>query len=94
MRDFEVVQMGLSVAKPELWKCCRVGQDGKVIIEEHKKGEKRKFELDEEELIQIAKEDREKAKKALTEEKVLLCESTDMRLPLQKEELRIFGFHR
>lgn len=73
IRDFELVQMGLSVAKPGSVGNVVGRKDGKVIIEEHKKGEKRKFELDEEELIQIAKEDREKAKKALTEEKVHLC---------------------
>ena len=70
IRDFESVQMGLSVSRPgSLGKV--VGRvDGKVVIEEVKKGEKRKFELDEDELIRIAREDREKAKKALNEEKV------------------------
>ena len=37
---------------------------------EEKRGEKRKFELDEEELMRIARQDRDKAKKALMEEKV------------------------
>jgi len=71
IRDFELVQMGLSVSRPgDVGKV--VGRaDGKVVLEEERKGEKRKFELDEEELMRIAREDRDKAKKALTEEKVL-----------------------
>jgi len=72
VRDFEIVQMGLSVAKPGSVGNVVGRKDGKVVIEEVRKGEKRKFELDEEELIRIAREDREKAKKALTEEKVSL----------------------
>jgi nitric oxide synthase-interacting protein len=74
VRDFELVQMGLSLSKPGMLENI-VGrtEDGKVVIvEEVKKGEKRKFELDEEELMRIAREDREKAKKALTEEKVCI----------------------
>jgi len=73
VREFELVQMGLSVKRPGALGNVVARVDGKVIVEEGdvgKKGEKRKFELDEEELIRIAKEDREKAKKALTEEKV------------------------
>jgi nitric oxide synthase-interacting protein len=69
VREFELVQMGLSLAKPGAVGNV-VGRDnGKIVVEE-KTGEKRKFELDEEELMRIAREDREKAKKALTEEKV------------------------
>lgn len=73
VKEFELVQMGLSVKKPGALGNVVARVDGKVIVEEGeagKKGEKRKFELDEEELIRIAKEDRDKAKKALTEEKV------------------------
>jgi len=69
IRDFELVQMGLSVKKS--------GGGGETAdrresstVAEGERGEKRKFELDEEELIQIARADREKVKKALTEEKV------------------------
>ena len=70
VREFELVQMGLSMKRPGMLGNVAGRVDGEVIVEEEKKGEKRKFELDEEELIRIAKEDREKAKKALTEEKV------------------------
>jgi nitric oxide synthase-interacting protein len=72
VRDFELVQMGLSLSKPGLVGNVVGRRDGKVIVEKEETGKgKRKFELDEEELIRIAREDREKAKKALTEEKVL-----------------------
>jgi len=65
VRDFEDVQMGMSLKR-----------EGVVVVEEGKRGEKRKFELDEEELMRIAREDRDKAKKALMEEKVgALCDS-------------------
>jgi nitric oxide synthase-interacting protein len=70
VRDFELVQMGLSLSKPGLVENVIGRRDGKVIVEEESGKGKRKFELDEEELIRIAREDREKAKKALTEEKV------------------------
>ena len=70
VRDFEDAQMGLGVRRPG----SRVGvvgaQGGKVVVDEERRGEKRKFELDEAELMRIAREDREKAKKALMEEKV------------------------
>ena len=51
---------------------------GKVMVEEEEeqggdsKGKKRKFELDEDELLRIAREERGKARKALDREKV--CE--------------------
>ena len=71
VRQFELVQMGLSVSKPGSLANVAARENGKVVIvTEEKKGEKRKFELDEDELIEIARADREKAKKALTEEKV------------------------
>ena len=70
IKDFELVQMGLAVSKPGSVGNVVQRINGKVVVEEERKGQKRKFELDEEELIRIAKEDREKAKKALTEEKV------------------------
>jgi nitric oxide synthase-interacting protein len=72
IRDFEGVQMGLALSKPGLVGNVVDRVNGKLVLEEEKRGVKRKFELDEEELIRIAKEDREKAKKALLEEKVLL----------------------
>lgn len=72
VKDFELVQMGLSVSKPGSVGNVIGRENGKVIVEETKEGKKRKFELDEDELIRIAREDREKAKKTLTEEKVCL----------------------
>jgi nitric oxide synthase-interacting protein len=54
--------------------------DGKILLEEEfadatmakeeARGTKRKFELDEEELLRLAREERQKAKVALTDEKV------------------------
>lgn len=49
-------------------------EDGKIVVEEDvidgKRGEKRKFELDEDELLRIAREERTKARKAIDDEKV------------------------
>ena len=49
-------------------------EDGKIMVEEEivggKRGEKRKFELDEDELLRIAREERTKARKAIDDEKV------------------------
>ena len=90
VKDFEVLQMGLRVEAGR----GENGGDLKVVTEGGR-GEKRKFELDEEELMRIAREDREKAKKALTEEKVCLAKTyINCRLLLPKGELRISGFHR
>jgi hypothetical protein len=51
-------------------------EDGKIIVEEDvvggKRGEKRKFELDEDELLRIAREERNKARKAIDDEKVCI----------------------
>jgi nitric oxide synthase-interacting protein len=69
--DFEAVQIGSAVARTGSVGRVVGRSDGKVVVEEEeRRGEKRKFELDEEELMRIAREDRDKAKKALTEEKV------------------------
>ena len=87
VRDFEDVQMGMSLK--------REGGKGVVAVEEGKRGEKRKFELDEEELMRIAREDRDKAKKALMEEKVVtFCDSglRAFRWLLQRRGCRIFGY--
>ncbi len=77
MEEFERVQMGLEVKLGAGKKVVgRAG--GKVMVEEEEqggdlKGKKRKFELDEDELLSIAREERGKARKALDREKV--CES-------------------
>jgi len=65
-------------------------EDGKIIVEEDvvesKRGEKRKFELDEDELLRIAQEERTKARKTIDDEKVsLLCHEN----PLDSSKLII-----
>ena len=56
-------------------------EDGKIIVEEEipgsKKGEKRKFELDEDELLRIAQEERTKARKTIDDEKVCVIVTLD-----------------
>lgn len=76
VQDFERVQMGLEArmkGTPSDQKI--VGREaGKIIVEEDvvggKRGEKRKFELDEDELLRIARDERTKARKAIDDEKV------------------------
>lgn len=72
VEEFERVQMGLESKSGTGAKI--VGRDGgKVTVEEDviggKRGEKRKFELDEDELLRIAREERTKARKAIDDEK-------------------------
>jgi nitric oxide synthase-interacting protein len=71
LEEFERVQMGLEAKVGK--GATVVGRgDGKVVVEEEvegKKGQKRKFELDEEELLRIAQADRSKARKQIDEEK-------------------------
>lgn len=74
VQEFEAVQMGLEVKLGSGGKV--VGREGgKVVVEREEvkegRGKKRKFEIDEEELLRIAREDRGRAKTALSEEKVL-----------------------
>jgi nitric oxide synthase-interacting protein len=74
VREFERVQMGLE-AKVGGGKKIVGREDRKVIVEEEmqvdgKRGEKRKFELDEDELLRIARDERTKARKAIDDEKV------------------------
>ena len=78
VEEFEKVQMGLEAKFGDR----TIGRnivgraDGKVVFEETEeipgepKGKKRKFELDEQELLRIAKEERSKARKVLEHEKV------------------------
>ncbi|OBT79789.1 hypothetical protein VF21_01426 [Pseudogymnoascus sp. 05NY08] len=72
VEEFERVQMGLQ-AKVGAGRSIIGRQSGKVVVEEDvvggKRGEKRKFELDEDELLRIAKDDRTKARKAIDDEK-------------------------
>lgn len=74
VEDFERVQMGLE-AKGMGGKI--VGREGgKVTVErevegaEGKNGAKRKFEFDEEEVMRVAREERSKLRKTLSDEKV------------------------
>lgn len=73
VEEFERMQMGLDAKLGEGRNI--VGREhGKVTVEEEIKdgtrGTKRKFELDEEELLNVAKEERERAKKAVRDDKV------------------------
>lgn len=72
LAEFEKVQMGLE-AKFGSGRTIIARENGKIVVEEEvqsgKRGEKRKFELDEDELMRIAKEDRTKARKEINDEK-------------------------
>ena len=84
IRDFELLQMGLELRSsrnlhgpaPEQQKV--VGyENGELVVEEvvredgnESKSKKRKFELDEGELMRIAREERQKKKIEISEEKV------------------------
>jgi nitric oxide synthase-interacting protein len=73
VEEFERVQQGLA-AKVGAGRSIVGRANGKVVVEEDvevagkRGGQKRKFELDEEELLRIAREDRIKARKAIDEE--------------------------
>jgi nitric oxide synthase-interacting protein len=72
VEEFERVQMGLE-AKVGGGRSIVGRENGKVVVEEDvqggKRGEKRKFELDEDELLRIARDERTKARKAIDDEK-------------------------
>lgn len=74
VQEFERIQMGLEAKVGGSGKKIVGREEGKIVVEEEiagsKRGEKRKFELDEEELLRIAREERIKARKAIDEEKV------------------------
>lgn len=75
VRDFEMLQMGLEVKGGGGGKGGKAGgiqqqqQDGRSIVEV-KGGVKRKFELDEGELARLDKEERQKARTIIKDEKV------------------------
>ncbi|CAG8951321.1 hypothetical protein HYFRA_00008071 [Hymenoscyphus fraxineus] len=73
VEEFEKVQMGLEAKMGSSSTSKIVGrEEGKILVEETvegKRGEKRKFELDEDELLRIAREERTKARKAIDDEK-------------------------
>lgn len=74
VKEFEKVQMGLE-AKTGTGGARRIigREGGKVVVEEDvvggNKGEKRKFELDEDELLRIAQDERTKVRKTIDDEK-------------------------
>jgi nitric oxide synthase-interacting protein len=76
VHEFEKIQMGLEAKMGSSSSSQTiVGREGgKILVEENivggKRGEKRKFELDEDELLRIAREERTKARKAIDDEKV------------------------
>ena len=78
VQEFERVQMGLEAKVGSTGKKIVGRSDGKIFVEEDaidgKRGEKRKFELDEDELLRIAREERTKARKAIDDEKVCMSE--------------------
>jgi nitric oxide synthase-interacting protein len=73
VQEFEKIQMGLEAKVGGAGKKIVEREEGKIVVEEDiagsKKGEKRKFELDEDELLRIAREERAKVRKAIDEEK-------------------------
>jgi nitric oxide synthase-interacting protein len=74
VQEFEKIQMGLEAKVGGSGKKIVGREEGKIVVEEDvagsKKGEKRKFELDEDELLRIARDERTKARKAIDDEKV------------------------
>jgi nitric oxide synthase-interacting protein len=78
VQEFEKIQMGLEakLASSSSAKTIVGREGGKILVEEDvdggKRGEKRKFELDEDELLRIAREERAKARKAIDDEKVYI----------------------
>lgn len=72
--EFEKIQMGLEAKVGSQGQKIIGRGDGKIVVEEDvvggKRGEKRKFELDEDELFRIAQDEKTKARKAIDNEKV------------------------
>ncbi|TVY25949.1 E3 ubiquitin-protein ligase [Lachnellula hyalina] len=74
VQEFEKIQMGLEAKLGGTSSGKIVGREaGKIVVEDDvvdgKRGEKRKFVLDEDELLRIAREERTKARKAIDHEK-------------------------
>lgn len=83
VQEFEKTQMGLEMkrgSKPSVQKIIGFGKEEYSTVEgdvpDAKIGEKRKFELDEDELLRIAREERTKARKTIDDEKVRLLHDT------------------
>ncbi len=76
VKEFEAVQMGLGMKFGKGGREIVARERGKVVVEEvmdgaesGKRGAKRKFEIDEEELLRIAADEKGRAKRALSEER-------------------------
>ncbi len=69
LREFELVQAGFDVRNGHAKKAQEEAALERLDSTESKRGEKRKFELDEDEVARIALEDRAKARKAIDDEK-------------------------
>lgn len=74
VQEFEKIQMGLEAKVGGIGKKLVGREPGKFVVEEDvagsRTGEKRKFALDEDELLRVAREERNKARKAINDEKV------------------------
>lgn len=83
VQEFERIQMGLEAKMGSSSTGQKIigREDGKIVVEEEvvggKRGEKRKFELDEDELLRIARDERTKARKAIDDEKVCVYAQHD-----------------
>lgn len=80
VREFELTLAGLEVpgggggtSGRELLPSAAASMEPRRAIGESKTGEKRKFALDEDEVVRHAENDRAKARKALDDEKVGIC---------------------
>lgn len=75
VQEFEKIQMGLEAKMRASSNTETIAgrEDGKIVVEQDipasRRAEKRKFELDEDELLRIAREERTKARKAIDDEK-------------------------
>ena len=78
VEDFEKTMMGLEGGEKKKSRAvgARLGKDEELERAEGR-GVKRKFELDEDEMLKNAKEERAKARKALDDEKVASAVSSD-----------------
>lgn len=68
--EFEKVMMGMEGGAKKVLNGSAAGKEEEAI-QNGERGTKRKFELDEEEMLRNAREERAKARKAMDEEKVL-----------------------
>jgi len=84
VREFERVQMGLSAGRRVGAEAREEGQDGGKT----KKGTKRKFQIDEEELLRIARDERSRARKELDEERKANQKHSSFWLPSETPDVQ------